>query len=414
MAIFDRSFSGNLPKILAAQMKFEVLKQYFWGKFSQFNVPGDVVTINKNRIPEPTQSPIVMQHELEREGGDLIKIPLLRNLKNLPRVGLEQAEDHEEEMKMNFTSVPIDILREPVKTQEGIMSYQTTKDYQLLEMVKPAMLRHYATVQEFLGAGYALYYGFSYNILESGRWAGNSNNITAYSHPNIFVAGQGKASYDDGYPGSDEYETTVGTMLSAIQPSHVLNTTTLKGLKAQKLLQKLDPIIMKDGNPFWLLVAHPYQIAQLEADEAFMATANAAFVQNLAKDNPLLIGAKYFYAGFAIFESSTAAWQVSVDSGVPIWGPSSIANLDSFDDYEDASMFAAIVMGNNALFKATGSPMEFLKRETDYGEIKGTAYRTVEGYSRADWWNDDDGTRGEYLVNNGSALLITAASQPSM
>ena len=66
------------------------------------------------------------------------------------------------------------------------------------------------------------------------------------------------------------------------------------------------------------------------------------------------------------------------------------------------------------MFKATGQPMEFKKRVDDYDEIMGIAYRTVEGYSRADYWNEDDGTRGQYLKNDGSALLITYAEAPSL
>ena len=52
--------------------------------------------------------------------------------------------------------------------------------------------------------------------------------------------------------------------------------------------------------------------------------------------------------------------------------------------------------------------------ERDYGFIKGLGYQAVEGCSRADYFNQDDGTKGDALVNDGSALLITGATQPSM
>lgn len=416
MAVHDRSFSGNVAVYLAAQMKYEVLKHHFWGKFAKFNTPGredsKVAVIRKND-PKPIASPIVMQHELNKRQGDRMYIPMLRNLINLPTVGMDQLKGHEELQKVNHAVVPIDILRHAVLPQEGIMSTQTTKDYKLLEHAKPQLLRHYAEVEEFLGCSYAFYYGFSYNILQSSRFSGNSENISAYSHPHVYIAGAGKVGYSGGYPGSAAYEDAIGTAVSAMTDTNVFDTAFLNGLKADEQINKIDPIIMKDGNQLRFIVAHPYQIATLEADTNFKEVASRAYVQQLAKDNPLLIGAMHIYGGFAIFSSDTAVWQVSVSSGDPVYGPSTISNLSSFKSYSTATKFAAILLGNNAMFKGTGKAIEFKKRVDDYDEIIGIAMRTVEGYSRADYFNNDDGTRGEYLNNDASAVLITWAEAPA-
>ena len=412
MGVFDRDFTGNIPVILANKMKFDVLPQFFYGKFAGFTTPkGQAVT--STVTPRPTTSPVVIQHELERRAGDLIQIPIHRLLTQLPTVGRDQLAGHEERPFINHASVPIDVVRHAELPQDGIMSRQTTKEYRILENTRPALLRHYAMVNEFLGAAYAMYYGFSWNILNSVRFAGDAK-IKAVSHPHIFVAGSGKVGYGSGYPGSDGYETAVGTAISAIGTADVFDTSLLSALKAHQQIQRIQPIITKQGNPLRLIAAHPYQIATLEADSLFQSTTASVYAQQLARDNPLLVGAKYVWGGFAIFETDTAVWPVRVSGGKPQWGPASITDMTSFRAYESDTIFAAVVFGQNALFKAMGESIQYKKRVDDYDEIIGIAYRAVEGYARGDYWNEDDGSRGQYLINDGSALVVTYAAAPTM
>lgn len=409
----ERSFTGNVPIILASQMKWEVLKAHFWGKFAKFNAPKKQVIIRPGNDPKPIQSPIVMQHELKRKAGDELKIPMLRNLTSLPKIGREQLENYEEDQYINHATVPLDILRNAVIPQEYSMDTQITKDYKLLQNAKPQLLRNYAEAEEFLGCGYALYYGYSYNILESSRFSGDSR-ITAVSHPHVFVVGNGKVDYTAGYPGTADYETALGTAINNLTDANTMSTAVLDALRASETVQKIDPLIMHDGNPMWLLVLHPYQLKDLESDDTFLKLTSRAYTQDYIKNNPYLVGCKHIYGGFAIFTSDTAVWPVTVSGGDPVWGPSTISNFSSFKSYSSDTAFAAILLGNNALFKAVGSGMTFKKRMADYDEIKAIAYRILEGYSRADYWNEDDGTAGQYLQNNGSALIVSYAAKPSM
>jgi len=134
--------------------------------------------------------------------------------------------------------------------------------------------------------------------------------------------------------------------------------------------------------------------------------------QDYAKNNPLLVGCKYIYEGFAIFVNPVSVFQVSSDGSTATFGPSTISNLDSFESYSTATAFAAMLLGDNALFKGTAEMYEYRKRTDDYGEVEGIIWRAVEGWSRGDFWNRDDGTTGQYLINESSALLITKASKP--
>ena len=164
------------------------------------------------------------------------------------------------------------------------------------------------------------------------------------------------------------------------------------------------------------IAAHPFQIAQLEADPNFNAVQNAAFVQSLATKNPYLYNVKYIYAGFAIFDAGNSVFPVSVSSSVPLWGPSGIATMTDVTDFEDDpsgdTIYGAIIFGANAMFKAIGSNMKFETEKSDYGENIGIAYSIIEGWSRGDYWNEDDGTTGQYLINDSSAIALTMASRP--
>ncbi len=411
--VFERAFSGNQAVILANLMKFESLDMHIWGRLSKFNTP-DGKPVSPSRLPEVTDAVVTIQNELSRKQGDTLKIPTHRLLDNFPTVGKDQLAGFEEEPKINHVVVPIDIVRHAEKPQDGIMSTQTTKDYQLLKNTKPALLRHYSTVEEYQGNTHAMYNGFSRNVLQSSRFTGHAT-ITAISHPHVYVAGYGKVGYGSvDYPGTAAYETEIGTRISGIGASHIFDTDFLRGMKAHRNIMRIPPVIMKDGNKLRLIFAHSYQIAQLESDTLFNQSAATIYAQGAKAENPMLYGVRYVWAGFAIFETDTAVWPVTVSGGDPVWGVTTPTKLSHYTAYSTYNKFAGFVLGPGALYKAFGTKLEFKRREDDYGEIIGIAYRSTEGYARGDSWNDDDETRGQFLINDGSALFVTFAAAPAM
>ena len=412
--VLERSFTGNKPKILASQMKWKSLGSHFWGRFAKFNAPGNQVAVHPGNDPKPVESPVVLQHELEKSSGDVMMIPCMRNLDGLPVYGRTQLEGAEEDQKMNFATVPIDLIRWGVKPVEGIMSEQTTKEYRLLERAYPQLQRHYAEQEEFLQMTYALHYGFSRNILLSSRFTGNTQNIKAISHPNIFIIGQGRVESSGVLPGATAYENLVAAGIDAINNSNVMSVAVLDAMHSEEQVRMTTPLIMKDGNPFWLWVMPPYMIKDLEADDKFRAMAAATLAQNYAKENPFIVGAKYFQSGFAIFDSSTVCWPMTTASNLPIYGVANPTKLSDFRSYSTGTKWTSHILGSNAIFKAYGRALEFKKRMADYEEIKAIAYRTVEGASRGDFWNEDDGTRGDAIINDGSIEVYGYGAKPSL
>jgi len=415
--VFEHDFTGNYPLVLARKMQFQSLKTMLWGKWAGFTTPG-MVPVRPGNDPKPVDSPVVIQNELSKAAGDLMEIPLHRNLKNLPRIGKEQMMGHEEEPKVNFMQVPVELYRHAESPQDSSISTQVNKDLRLLENTEPALRRHYARVMNYLMCSFTIYHGYSWNVLASARWAGDSK-VSTKQHPHVYIAGRGKVSYTTyGYPGNTAYNQGVATEIDFLGVGDVFDTGFLNGLKADATIQKIAPLIMKDGNSLRMIIAHPWQISSLEADSAFRETVAVAMAQRYSKDNPYLYGAKYIWAGFAIFESDTAVFPVATASSLPVWGPSTVqvatttGDLDSFESYGTATKFGAIILGSNALALALASRLGFKRRTDDYDELIGIAYRQIAGAARSEFWNREEGTTGQYLVNESSAVAVTHAVAP--
>lgn len=408
---YGHAFSGNFPKVMFRKAWLQSIKSGFWGRFGKFSTPYEK-PVAKGNMPNPVNSPVVFQHELEKAGGDMLEIPCLRNLNDIPRLGNEQMKDHEERMKVNFVHIPIELWRHGALPVDGSMS-KRRNEVDLVKWAKPSLQNHYVRTNDYLGASYAMYYGYSYNTITSGAFSAETYHGQSTLHPHIFCAGSGKVSYDGDYPGNSGYESDVAEAVAALGASDVFDTKFLDSLKAEDVVERINPIVMHDGNEMRLIVVHPYQIYTLTQDTKFRELVSRTMAQDYAKNNPLLVGCKYIYEGFAIFVNPVSVFQVSSDGTTATFGPSTVTNLDSFESYSSATAFAAMLLGDNALFKGTGEQYEYRKRTDDYGEVEGIIWRAVEGWSRGDFWNRDDGDTGQYLINEGSAILITQASKPS-
>jgi hypothetical protein len=412
--IFEHAFTGNDEIKLANKMNFETLKRTFWNKWLGYTSnEGRMVRVGNGVLPMTTSAPVVVHRELISQGGDVLKVPMLRKLDNLPKFGNSQLKGFEEKQAVSWMYCAVDNVRHAVLQQEGAMSAQTTKGMKLLENSKPQLSNHFA---RWLNANltYAMYSGHSYNILVgSGRYASHSK-IEVISHPHFFTAGAGKVSYSAGNPSTAGYETSVGTAITNLGVTNVFDMDLISSLQTNEYVRNIEPIIAKDGTLYRLLLAHSWQIKQLEDDSNFKSLANSAFVQQMAKDNPYIAGAKYFVHGFAIFENDTAVWPLTTASGLPVYGPSTVTNLSSFETYSTGTKFGAMILGQNALAYSQGSGMRFVGESDDYGARVGLGYEIIDGAARNDFFNHDDGTLGEAkkLINQSSAIVGTYSPNP--
>jgi hypothetical protein len=419
--VYNRQLTDNQAVLLAQKLVFESSQFELWGRWMKFNTPKkEAVNPNGKNALTLNNTPIVVHRELQKQAGDHCRVPMFRNLDQLPKYGEEQMAGHEEKQKINHATVYLNLVRHGMFKKTSSMNWQTTKQYDIAKWAKSQLQNHYAKVNSRLGVSNAFYKGFSDNIINDSTWFdGNGANApSGYSHPHIYVAGDSKVSYGTvGYPGTSTYETAVGTAISGLGNTNVFDTALLNGLKAEPQIRKIGELYTKDGTPYRIIVANPYQINDLMLDPDFKAIAQNALggAKELAKENPYLVGCKWFWNGWAIFDGGHLIWPVSVSAGDPVWGYNgTITLLSDLEDWADYTAFGAIVLGDNAMAKATGSPMNFRTRTDDYDEVTGTAYRIIEAYARNDFKNLNDGTAGQYMINDSSAIVVTYAAKPSL
>ncbi len=424
--VYTRAFTGNKEVYTVTQRMFwQSLKENFWGPMIGETSSDGRVVDKLDDSPSPISNPIVMHRQLTNTQGDIVRVPTLRLLKNMPTISNEQLKDNEESMFVNHAEVPVDTLRHAVKPMDGKMMAQTTKALRLIENARPALQDHFVRTMNVLGPSYALYYGYSRNVLR-GDWFSGHSYIKTISHPNIFIVGLsgGKLGYGSGNPSAAGYETLLATEIGNVGVSDTLTGATLRGLNAQPSIQRIRPLIMNNGQPLRFMVLHPYQLNTLIADADFRTQTSRILSssERLIEQNPILFGAQFIFEGWAIFQSDVAVAPCRSASSAPEFGPSGInlstytGDLSTFETYSTDTVFAGFILGSNAVLMAVASGMVPISREDDYGHIKGVGYDIIQGFSRGDSWNRDDGTLGASgsLINDGSALIISYGAAPSL
>jgi hypothetical protein len=424
MAVYGQSFLGNKEIYRISQRVFwEAMNAMSWKQFLQYTSPDGRMVDRLEDVPRPVESPIVVHREFAAGNvqGDILQVPTVRQLAQMPRTGSEQLKDNEERWKVNHAEVPIDTQRHAVIGMEGKMMKQRTKLLRLVENAAPGLRDHYTRTMEYLGPSYALYYGFSRNILVNPTtWSSQWSYVKTISHPHIFAVGQGKVAYTTGNPSTSGYETDVASAITNLGASDVISNATLRALKAHPTIRRIKPLIMKGGRKLRLLFLHPYQLATLEDDPDFRTEQSRILADGMAKENPLLFGASYITESFAIFQSESAVFPCRVTSSTPEFGPTLIngttytGDLDTFESYTSDTKFAGFILGRNAVFMGIGSGMEFVDRLDDYGHLEGIGWDMIFGFSRGDSFNRDDGAAGANIIQDGSALLLSYAPAPTL
>ena len=421
--IRDAASSFVNPVILAQKMYFAALHYAGpWGAVTG----NSAFTTNQGKMITPnnalsgagvTGSPVVIHRELQTKAGLEVRVPMLRPIDTLPKMGRQTLKGTGNTQAINFASVWIDVVRQAVKIKDGPIGEQVLKDFTLKSYANGQLRDHYARVLAYLQYSWAMYFGASYPVLNSDTYD-NVAAVTAHSHPNIYAIGTGRVT-STAYPGNSTYETDVASAIEAVTAGNVFTVDKLRELNFDSQIRKIAPLYTKDGEPYRLLFMAPLVLKDFKAtllSSNYKDTVNYSY---LKKENPMLSNCALFLEGFAIFDGGYSVFAASGYAGTPIWGPATTAGVQSVSDltsFESHSTgrFANIILGDNAMFLATGSPMAFTTEEDDHQFWSELGYTIMEGAARGDSWNKDDGSTGQYIVNNGSALVLSYGSSMTM
>lgn len=418
---FTVDMSANYPKVKkqSFDMMIHALDFLVWGKWRKFNTfdKKPIVPNGTLKAQKVENSPIVVHRELQREKGSKLEIPIFRDLVNIGVKGNEQVSGTGESRKINFAHAYINEMRAAEKVKEGQLAAHILSNYGIPESSKMMLQRQFARRLNFLEIPYAMYMGLNFSVLTDTEVFANDANVTVHSHPNFYVAGQGKVGTSGGYPGTAGYEASVATAIDALGANHVMSGGFLKTLNSEDQIRRIPYLYTKFGRPFRILLLDKYGMAALRNDADVKALSNAALVQSMVGENPMMTGMEIFYEGWACFDGGNAIYPLQTASSLPLYGPTAtkdtFTNLDDFNDVSAYTKWGGIILGDNALVEATGWDLKFTNEQRDHGDIEEVAYNIGWGMARPDYWNRDDGSTGQYVKNDTSAIVAYTAQKPT-
>ncbi|HAE88193.1 TPA: hypothetical protein DCG86_09250 [Candidatus Marinimicrobia bacterium] len=346
----------------------------------------------------------------KEEGRDNILIPFLKNLTGEPVYGDTVLKGTGEELSMRWLRAYVNQERKAVMKRTGQMAEQRAKLYKLYEEAKPQLALWFSRVTnvEFFRS---VYEGASAN-LTAAQTVDGVGLVKRY-HPNFYYMSAAGTISAVG----TEYKTKTAAELDAAVGNVDginIDAAGLRKLRTKCINLKIQPVYTKDGNPFFVLVAHPDQVNTLKADSDYKAAQRDAFTGKML-DSPELNGAIGYYEGFAIFEEYLGArgWDTTNDN---FFG-STMAT--AFEPTTVTSNACALVLGAQAIGIAEPRKLHYTNEEDDHGNIIEIGGARIYGIQRADFVPEDDAGESSgdlfYITSSGGvASAITCINQSSL
>jgi len=402
ISYFGRTETANVP-LLNKKLQREAWYKTFWGRFAKTTTPPEKRP-SLNAMPAPVDSIVTVHRDFVQEGRDSIIIPMLSRISDDAKYGDSQLTGFVSKMSIKYLTAYINQVRQGVSAQGGRMSNLRVKAFQMMNNARPLLSDWFADWNNTYGLTHAMYYGFSENITGATTRGGYgftaANGVS--SHPHIFTSVSSEATKVSGTPATSAYENAVGTAVNGLTATSgdYMSASLLESLKVKVMELKISQIMTKNGKKFWLLVLHPNQVRQLRADSDWVAANSRAFVDGMAKENPIFSGAAGEYAGFVIFEDINivkGAVTSGSDPNITVqWGSTSW-----MDTITDSSKKFGMVLGKNALARGIGFDLYYTTEVYDHENTKEVGGAMIVGDRRADF--DIDGT----VYNDSSCLIGT-------
>ncbi len=313
-----------VPKIWSRSLWVEALGKLFFTKFIGKEEP----TADKTRQNALTDI-VNMKTELEKQPGDAITFGLAYQLSAAGRAGADAMEGQEEAIAMYDQRVTIDRIRNAV----------------LWDEVRQGQFS-------------------PYNIRSNAKSL-LSDWLAAYIDKTTITALTTSPTSTRVLYGGD------ATSTATIDSSDTFSTSLIDAAvrKAKTSTPKIRPV-MVDGKPWYVILAHPFQIASLRSETAWKEAQQYANVRGI--ENPIFTGAAGYYAGAVIHEYE----RIPTYSD---WGSGS-----------DLSGARAVLLGGQAGLWAFGKKSYWKERETDYDSV-GVQVGSILGIAKAKFNNIDYG-----------------------
>lgn len=397
-------------EILNAQLAKEAWYATWFSKLAGFMSQPDT---NKNDLYHPAPNVVIQVLDAFIQAGrDNMLLPMLKPLEDPGVYGDSQLIGTGEELDMRYLRAYINQHRKAAIKKSGAMSIQRTKIYDMMEKVKPEVVRWWSKTEN-QAISQCLYEGVSPNLSIGTDDYGLG--LKKRFHPNMYI--HGSSSPADGQitaVGTEFYTKIVSEITTMVTSARVL-TASAKMLEAFRIycnsVLLIEPLATKDGHPFWIMLAHPRTFKALRADSTIKTDQNSAFNTKLM-EHPALNGKNFlYYAGFVIIEDPISVRSLYTATTTPE------LNLAAGDLRKgwllpalqtSGYLFGSIILGRDAIGKGLANSLSFTEETTDHGNVIEIGSNQIYGYNRADYFSETDEASVFNKNNATSGVLDTA------
>lgn len=406
-------------EIINAKLAKESWYNTFWAKFS-----GNVDLSNDNNgntVYKPSGKPINILSSFVQEGRDNMLIPFLRHLSGSPVYGDTVLKGTGEDQSLSWLRVYVNQYRKAVMKKSGSMSEQRQKIYKLYEAALP-QLKDWFAKWENQSVFQSFYEGVSPNL--SVGTASDGMGLARRYHPNWYMNDGGALTAvgtEKALKTNANLDAALGMTAAADASADTgLTAAILHDLRVKCMELRIPTMTTKGGHPFWCLVVHPAQASALMQDANYKSAVQAAFTGKML-DEPELIGAVGYFAGFAIYEDIVGIREW--DEAGYFFGASTSSRLDPTGVTLAAGstrVYNAMVFGNNAMGKGVAKDLHFTNEVDDHANTFEIGGAVINGYNRNEYFVEADGgeVSGDafYKAQAAShdAAALTAINQSSL
>ena len=411
----SQSWIANV-EILNELLRKETWYNTFFAKFSgNVDLSQDD---NGNPVYSPSGKPIEILNGFVAEGRDNMLIPFLRELTGSPVYGDTVLKGTGEDQSMYWLRSYVNQYRKAVMKRSGQMSEQRQKLYKLYDAARPQLSRWFSKWENQSIFG-TFYEGVSPNL--SLGTASDGLGLNKRYHPNWYVLDGDVVTA----VGTEQYTCTNLQLDNAIGDAGScdsdMNADALLDLRVKCMELRIPQLHSSKGHKFWVMVAHPEQVASLMKDDDYKDAQQFAFSGKML-DCPELNGAVGYYGGFVIFEDIVGIREWDKDD-VGVDGITGSFFGDSTSDRlapsaVGTSMWNALVFGNSAVGKGVADDLHFTDEIDDHENTIEVGGALINGYNRADFFAEGvaDESSNVFKKNQASAsdsLSATAATNQS-
>ncbi len=350
--------------------------------------------------------PIIRKQNLSKtQKGDTIRMYLEGILSGFGKWGNQTLEDNEEALTQYFLDVYVNQIRHAMK-DDGEMSRQRD-EYNINSRFPKQLSRWYREQMERYIFN-AIYYKYTPHLVGDTSIGGLGQNSEGIVPARYWYCA-------DSANNSITYSATAATYIGNIQTAEqqlsdvdtdYFGPELLEGVAALLETENI-PKVTFNGWEGWIGIIHPYQLAQLRANEKWF-NANIHAMPVGEDRNPVFTGgiannAVGLWNDIMLFKSNLVhdGNQSYYTDLIAAAGGNCVAEIDS----DMANVRRAIFLGSEAISFAEAVPPHIIKKgDFDYNNKEGVAISGIWGAMRNDFVSDDSNAT---LEAKGTLIVST-------